>query len=436
MVVLMSPSPAGVAGDEPAASGRPAVRPSAFDRAIGPWAVEGLLCPYPGDIAPHQLHAFAFRTAEPQRAAAALDPALGPWAIERFLSPYPALVAIELLPELVRNPVMPAATPAEQLAGPVDSALGPWRIEQFVCPYQITVAPRRLPEAVERAAKPLPAPVIFDAALGPWAVERLLFPYPATVAPHRLHEPVARASKRLPAPAIFDAALGPWPVERLLSPYPAPVAPRRLPEFSAGSAEPPHRAAAVAETKPAHTRLVMRVAGTTRKLLGLVERGARAARKALEDLSPSMTPTLGGEAPMPDRGGQAMPSQIDDDAAQRWEQSIGPFGALAPRPAPWPHDDGGSLHLSWREWPQTASDDPFAPERRWTDAADEPTLAPQAIMPPGDPSRPQHVAGFDRFFRQSTGVAFLAALLLVPLCCSYAAGAVYGYARDGPRRRR
>ncbi|MHC4209590.1 MAG: hypothetical protein ACYSWT_07730 [Planctomycetota bacterium] len=391
MVVLLSPSPAGVASNEPAGSGRLAVEPCSdtADPATGPWAVERMLVPYPVEIAPHQLAAFAPRPAEPLRAvAAAVDPALGPWAIERMLCPYPATVALEALPELSPKREIPAATSIAQLPGPVDSALGPWRVEQFVCPYQITVAPKRLREAARRAARPLPAPT------------------------------------------TIDSALGPWPIERLLSPYPAAVAPQRLPEFSAWGMESLRPAASSVPTKPARNRLVLRVAGTTRKLLGLVERGARAARKALQDFSEPMTPTLGGEAAMPGGGGQAVPTQTSD-AAEGRQQSIGTLDASAPRPASWLHDDGEDFLLPWREAPQTASD-PFALKRRWTGAADELTLAPEVIMPPGDPSQPRPVAGLDRIFPQSTGIAFLAALLLVPASCSYAAGAVYGYARDGP----
>jgi hypothetical protein len=390
MVVLLSPSPAGVPADEPAGSGQPAVRPcwGPADPAFGPWAVERLLVPYPAEIAPRQLLAYAPRPAEPARAAAA-DPALGPWSIERMLCPYPATVALEALPELAPEPEIPGATPIAQLPDPVESALGPWRVEQFVCAYQITVAPRRVRETTEQAAGPLPVP------------------------------------------ATIDPALGPWPIDRLLSPYPSAVAPQRLGEFCAGGLEPLRPAASVVPTTPAHTRLVLRVAGTTRKFLSLVERGARAARKALQDFSEPMTPTLGEEVPVPDGGSRAVPIQTNDAAEGRQQQSFGTLDASAPRPASWLHDGGEDFLLPRCEAPQTASD-PFALKRRWTDAADEPNLAQKAIMPPGDPSRPRPVAGLDRGFAPSTGVAFLAALLLVPASCSYAAGAVYGYARDGP----
>ena len=39
-------------------------------------------------------------------------------------------------------------------------------------------------------------------------------------------------------------------------------------------------------------------------------------------------------------------------------------------------------------------------------------------------------------FVQSSGIAFLASVLLVPFGCSYAAGSLYGHPRDGPQRAR
>jgi hypothetical protein len=276
----------------------------------------------------------------------------------------------------------------------------------------------------------LPDPV--GSALGPWHVEQFVCPYHMPLPSKRVREPTGQAARPLPVPVAIDGALGPWPIERLLSPYPAAVAPQRLGEFCARGLEPLRPAATLVPTTPAHSRLMIRAAGTARKFLGLVERGARAARKALEDFAEPLTPTLGEEVPAPDGGGRAIPIQTNDAAEGRQQQqSFGTLDASAPRPASWLHDDGGDFLLPWCEAPQTASD-PFALKRRWTGAADEPPLAQKAIMPPGDPSRPRPVAGLDRVFPPSTGIAFLAALLLVPASCSYAAGAVYGYPRDGP----
>jgi hypothetical protein len=128
-----------------------------------------------------------------------------------------------------------------------------------------------------------------------------------------------------------------------------------------------------------------------------------------------------------------MPIQTAD-AREGLKQLIEALDAFAPRPASWPDDDRGSVLLPWHEMPQTASD-PFALDGRCTDADDELTVVPLAILPADCTSPPRHVAGLDGVFPSSTGVAFVAALLLLPLSCSYAAGAVYGYARDGPSRR-
>jgi hypothetical protein len=392
MVVLMSPSPAGVsvavtppAGEPPAAG----VCSAAFDAAIGPWAVERLLTPYPVEIAPYQLPAFTRRIARPLGAQGEVDPALGPWDVDRLLCPYPETMGLEQLAELAPQPVMPAASLPQQPSAPIDSDLGPWRIEQFVCPYQITVAARRPDETVVQA--PLPTPVTLDPALGPWDVERMLYPYPNAVAPGRLGE------------------------------------------FSRRSAEP-MGPVAFADEPRAHMRIVMRVAGAGRKLLGLVEDGTQAARKMVKDLRQPATPTLEGQAAAPDREGQALPIQTDD-TREGLKQLMEALDAFAPRPAVWPDDDRGSFLLPWHGVPQTASD-PFAFDGRCTDVDDEPTIVPLAILPADCTSPPGHVAGLDGVFPPSTGVALVAALLLLPLSCSYAAGAVNGYVRDGPPRRR
>jgi hypothetical protein len=82
----------------------------------------------------------------------------------------------------------------------------------------------------------------------------------------------------------------------------------------------------------------------------------------------------------------------------------------------------------------TASDPP-APEGWWTDAARGPVVAPVPLVEPSDDDTPapRH-AGLDRLFPPSTGIAFLAALLLIPMTCSATAGAVRRQARQGPRR--
>jgi hypothetical protein len=298
-------------------------------------------------------------------------------------------MGLQQLAELAPQPVMPAASLPQQPFAPIDSDLGPWRIEQFVCPYRITVAARRPDETVVQA--PLAAPVTLDPALGPWDVERLLYPYPDTVAPGRLGE-----FSRRPAESMGPVAF---------------------------AGEP-----------RAHMRIVMRVAGTGRKLLGLVEDGTQAARKMVKDLRQPSTPTLEGHPAMPDGAGQALPIHTDD-AREGLKQLLEALDAFAPRPAIWPDDDRGSFLLPWHEVPQTASD-PFALDGRWTDADAEPTIVPLAILPADCTSPPGHVAGLDGFFPPSTGVALVAALLLLPLSCSYAAGAVHGYVRDGPPRRR
>jgi hypothetical protein len=391
MVVLMSPSPAGVSVKTAPHTGglpAPAACSGAFDAAVGPWAVERLLAPYPPEIAPCQLPELAPEPPRLPAARAVVDPALGPWDIDRLLCPYPPTMGHEQLAELAPPPVMPAARLAPHPDSPIGSDLGPWRVEQFACPYQITVAPARA-EAVT-VQTPLAAPVNLDPALGPWDVDRLLFPYPDVVAPGRLRE---------------------------FSQITDPMGPT-----------------AYADEPRAHVRVAMRVAGTARRLMGLVENGTQAARKLVKDLRQPAAPTLGGHVATPDRGGQAMPTQTDD-AREGLKQLIEALDAFAPRPASWPDDDRGSYLLPWHEVPQTASD-PFVFDGRRTDADDEPTIVPLALPPVGDTPQPRHVAGLDGVFPPSTGVAFVAALLLLPLSCSYAAGAVYGYARDGPPRRR
>ncbi len=47
-------------------------------------------------------------------------------------------------------------------------------------------------------------------------------------------------------------------------------------------------------------------------------------------------------------------------------------------------------------------------------------------------SAPRGPLSFTEIFVQSTAIAFLAVLLLVPFGCAYAAGSLYGWARDGP----
>ena len=113
MIVLMSPSPAGVSfkmtapsGEAPAAGACSA----AFGAAIGPWAVERLLTPYPVEIAPSQLPAYARELARPLGRRGELDPALGPWDVDRLLCPYPETMGLEQLAELAPQPVMPAAS--------------------------------------------------------------------------------------------------------------------------------------------------------------------------------------------------------------------------------------------------------------------------------------------------------------------------------------
>jgi hypothetical protein len=352
MIILMSPSPAGVSVREPAAVERPAVR-TGLD---------------------------------------AIDPALGPWRIEQMLLPYPVTVAPERLLEFAPRLVIPAVEAAQRWPGPVDSALGPWRVERFLCPYSIIGASARLPEPSGRLVEPKPAPAAVDPALGPWRIEQMLLPYPTTVAPDR------------------------------------------LPEFVGPLVEPRHSVAPADGTRRAHVRLVMSVAGTARKLLSLVDHGAHAARRAMKDLTPptEQPTTTGGQAATSDRGVQAMPAQIDD-AGQGLKQLLEALDAFAPPPRPGPADDGQSFLLPWREVPQTASD-PFALEQRWTDADVELPIARASGLRGGTSPPSQHYAALDRIFPQSTGVAFLAALLLIPLSCSYAAGAVYGYARDGPVR--
>jgi hypothetical protein len=392
MVVLMSPSPAGVSVTVTAAAREAPAAGACFgasDAAVGPWAVERLLTPYPVEIAPCQLPAYARTLARPLGAQGEVDPALGPWDVDRLLCPYPETMGLEQLAELAPQPVLPAASLPQQPSAPIGSDLGPWRIEQFVCPYQITVAARRPDETVAQA--PLPTPVTLDPALGPWDVERMLYPYPNAVAPGRLGEFFGRSAELM-----------------------APVA-------SAG--EP-----------GAHMRIVIRVAGTGRKLLGLVEDGTQAARKLVKDLQQPETATWEGHPATPDRPGRAMSTQTID-AREGLKQLIEALDAFAPRPASWPDDDRGSFLLPWHEVPQTASD-PFALDGRGTDADDGSTIVPLAILPAECTSPPGHVAGFDGVFPPSTGVALVAALLLLPLSCSYTAGAVYGYVRDGPPRRR
>jgi hypothetical protein len=313
-----------------------------------------------------------------------------------------------------------------------DAANGPWAVERMLAPYPDEIAPCQLPAFDLRPARPMGAQAAVDPALGPWDVDRLLCPYPGTMGFQQLAElapqPVMPAARLAPQPsAPIESGL-----ERLLYPYPDAVAPGRLSEFSRRPDEPMGPAASAARPG-APMRIVMRVAGTTRKLMGLAENGTQTARKAVKDLRQPETPTWGGNSATPDRGGQAMPIQTDD-AREGLKQLIEALDAFAPRPASWPDDDRGSFLLPWHEMPQTASD-PFALDGRCTDADDELTVVPLAILPADCTSPPRHVAGLDGVFPSSTGVAFVAALLLLPLSCSYAAGAVYGYARDGPSRR-
>jgi hypothetical protein len=300
--------------------------------------------------------------------------ALGPWQIEHLLVPYPEPAAAEQLSEFDLPPVIPAAEEARWLARPVESALGPWVIDRFLCPYSVTVAPGLRLEPTEQLAKPVSDPALIEPSLGPWQIDRLLFPYPHAVVPQRAREfsvhPESRRTMR--------------------------VGPR-----------------------PAHVRLVFRVAGMTRQVRGLVDDGARAARKAVQGFAQTGTPTLGGYA-VPPR---------TDDAEEGLRQLLEALDAFAP-----PDDDRPSARSPWRDAPQTVSD-PFALERTWTDADDGQPLAPEAIESKSTMSPPLRLAGFERVFPPSTGIAFLAALLLIPLTCSYAAGALHGYVRPGATRR-
>jgi hypothetical protein len=170
MVILMSPSPADVANDEPAGPREPAARHA------------------PGDV----------------------DPALGPFAVERLLFPYPIAMTPDLLPE----PAEPRREPLRVLQGGVDPVLGPFEVERLLFPYPTTLTPGRLQELTLWPAKPqrFPSRILqggVDPVLGPFPVERLLFPYPATVTPDRLpgfagwlaqpQRPAASAAEARPA---------------------------------------------------------------------------------------------------------------------------------------------------------------------------------------------------------------------------------------------
>lgn len=78
-------------------------------------------------------------------------------------------------------------------------------------------------------------------------------------------------------------------------------------------------------------------------------------------------------------------------------------------------------------WPA----DPLAPDSGAPPAPAPAETAALDVAPPVSRNPPRLVP----FLMQSTSLAFLAAVILVPAGCSFAAGTLYGRTRDGPRRR-
>jgi hypothetical protein len=352
-------------------------------------AVAFLMSPSPADISVREPVQFVERPAAPPPAAS-ID-ALGPWPVERLLLPYPNLADAASAPRFA----LPPAHASRWLPEPVASSLGPWRVEQLACPYAVT--PPADPQPVTRDPVAAPAPASVPA------------PVPAPI-------------------SEFDSPLGPWPVEQMLLPYPITVAPDQLREY----AKPLRPARPAPATRAAYGRALRRAAGLVRRFLYLVDDGARAVNQALRDLARPAVSSLGGLAVPPDRPAHAAPARIDD-ADERFSRLFETLDAFAPTREPGLTDDQGSFLLPWPDAARTASDPP-ALEGWWTDAAAGPIVAPVPLVATSGDSPPLRYAGLDRLFPPSTGVAFLAALLLIPLTCSVTAGAVRRHAREGPRR--
>jgi hypothetical protein len=280
-----------------------------------------------------------------------------------------------------RGPVQFDERPAPPPPASDIAALGPWSVDRLLMPYpglpDAASAPRFvLPAATE--ARWLPQPVA--SALGPWRVEQLACPYsvtPPAGTALSARNPVANPPAPRPAPVGETVSpLGPWPVERALVPYPSTVAPR---------------------TRAAYGRTLRRVSASVQRLLYLVDDGARAVSQVLRELA------------------RPEPSSLD---------------ALAPVHEPALTDDQGSFLLPWLDAPLTASAPP-AREGRWTDAASGLVVAPVPLVATDDGA--PALAVLDRLFPPSTGIAFLAALLLIPTSCSITAAVVRRHARAGPR---
>jgi hypothetical protein len=351
-------------------------------------AVIFLMSPSPAGVSTREPVQFNDRPAVPPPAAS-LD-ALGPWAVEQMLLPYSDLADVAAAPRFA----LPPAHASRWLPEPVASSLGPWRVEQLACPYAVTPPVEPEPVAArEPVAAPRPAP-----------------------------EP-------LPAPiSEIDSPLGPWPVEQMLLPYPITVSPGELREY----AKPLRPARPAPATRAAYGRALRRAAGSVRRFLYLVDDGARAVNQALRDLARPAVSTLGGPAVPPDSGAHADPAG-PNDADERLSRLFETLDAFAPTREPGLTDDQGSFLLPWPDAPLTVSDPP-ALEGWWTDAAQGPVVAPVPLVATSGDSPPLRYAGLDRLFPPSTGVAFVAALLLIPMTCSVTAGAVRRHARDGPRR--
>jgi hypothetical protein len=351
-------------------------------------AVVFLMSPSPAGVSAREPVQFNDRPAVPPPASH-LE-ALGPWPVERMLLPYPNLADAAAAPRFA----LPPAHASRWLPDPVASSLGPWRVEQLACPYAVT--PPADPQAVaarEPVAVPTPAP-----------------------------EPV-------PAPIPDVSPLGPWPVEQLLLPYPITVAPDQLREY----AKPLRPARPSPATRAVYGRALRRAAGSVRRFLYLVDDGARAMGQALRDLARPSVSSLGGLAVPPGDPAHADPAGIDG-AARRLSRLLETLDAFAPTREPGLTDDQGSFLLPMSDAPLTVSD-PLLREEWWTDAAPGPVVAPVPLVATSGDASDRRSAGLDKLFPPSTGVAFLAALLLIPMTFSVSAAAVRRHAREGPRRR-
>ena len=232
-------------------------------------------------------------------------------------------------------------------------------------------------------------------------------------------------------PGDIDPALGPWQVERMLFPYPATIDPDRGPRPPRRRVRAGSRTARLAPVGlPIDVQLAIGIKSTVRKLLGVLSDAGHAVGRGFDDPVP---PPVEAQGPT-DQEADAVRTRLKDFRSRldRLLETLQAVEQAEPESEP----DGG---VTGGE-PRVSASDPFALQMVFgfddvVRPADPWALAESRARAPA-PQPDRRSSSVTGILLQSSGVAFMAALVLVPFGCSRAAGAMYGCPRDGPHASR